>query len=322
MHQDNKNNVLSLIVLLLFGFVQGCQYERHQDKQQSYQLDASPSLLYLKEQPYQQLYVEVDTLEGTKVPETFIKEIRSFLSQYCSKPDGIKIVQDTPVSFEQDELSIGLMSLLCLDGPIGFNENEQPAYLHIFLYNTDAKNIIYFATNPYIDARCATTVFFNTSYTKRFHDSLAIFTLKHEIGHVLGLCTNTSHGYGFHCQNNGCLMHKSPSLVSQLTTLIQIPIKDFELCTDCQNDINNAKSLSPKDSMLFKGPFLLEHKADSSVMSLPYYNMPIPKDAIASLDWKALLSKLKNYIRSNTKQLMSEIKSKHSETILRGIYKP
>lgn len=322
MHQDNKNNVLSLIVLLLFGFVQGCQYERHQDKQQSYQLDASPSLLYLKEQPYQQLYVEVDTLEGTKVPETFIKQIRSFLSQYCSKPGGVKIVQDTPVSFEQDELSVGLMSLLCLDGPIYLNENEQPAYLHIFLYNTDAKNIIYFRRNPYIDARCATTVFFNTSYTKRFHDSLAIFTIKHEIGHVLGLCTNTSHSDGFHCRNNGCLMRKSPSLLSQLTTLIQFPIKDSELCTGCQNDINNAKSLSSKDNLLFKGPFLLEQKADYSVMSLPYCNMTVPKDVIASLDWKEVLSKVKNYIRSNTKQIISEIKSKHSETCFRGVYEP
>ena len=322
MHQDNKNNVLSLIVLLLFGFVQGCQYERHQEKQQSYRVVASPSLLYLKEQPYQQLYVEVDTLEGTKVPETFIKEIRTFLSQICSKPGGVKIVQDTPVSFEQDELSIGLMSLLCLDGPIYLNENEQPAYLHIFFYNTDAKSIIYFRRNSYVNGRCATTVFFNISYTKRFHDSLAIFTLKHEIGHTLGLCGNTSHGKGLHCRNNGCLMHKTPSLLSQLTTLIQLPIKDSELCTDCQNDINNAKSLSLKDNLLFKGPFLLEQKADYSVMSLPYYNLTAPKDVIASLDWKDQLSKLKNYIRSNAKQIMSEIKSKHRETCIKGEYKP
>lgn len=68
-------------------------------------------------------------------------------------------------------------------------------------------------------------------------------------------------------------MRKSPSLLSQLTILIQLPIKDSELCTGCQNDINNAKSLSSKDNLLFRGPFLLEQKADYSVMSLPYYNL-------------------------------------------------
>ena len=318
MRQDNKINVLSLVVLLL-GFVQGCQHERPQGKLQSYQL---PGSLYLKEQPYHQLYVEVDTLEGTKVPETFIKEMRGFLSQYCSKPGGIKIVQDTPVSFEQDELSVGLMSLLCLDGPIHPNENEQPAYLHIFFYDTDAKNIISFRRNPYVNARCATTVFFNTSYTERFHDSLAIFTFKHEIGHVLGLCTNTSHSDGSHCYNSGCLMRKSPSLLSQLTTLIQLSIKDSQLCTDCQNDINNAKSLSSKDNLLFKGPFLLEQKEDYSVMTLPYFDVRVPKDAIASLDWKEVLSKVKNYIRSDTKQIMDEIKLKRSESCISGEYKP
>lgn len=318
MCQNNKNNVLSLVVLLLCGFIQGCQHERHQDKQ----LYARASSLYLKEQPYQQLYVEVDTLEGTKVPESFIKELRSFLSQYCSKPGGVKIVQDTPVSFEQDELSVGLMSLLCLDGPIHLKENEKPAYLHIFVYNTDAKNIIYFLDNSHVNPRCATTIFFNTSSTERFHDSVAIIGLKHEIGHVLGLCTNASHSDGIHCRNNGCLMRKSPNLLSQLAILMHLSLKDFELCTDCQNDINNAKSLSSKDNLSFKGPFLLEQKKDYSVMALPYFDMPVPKDVIASLDWKEVLSKAKNFIRSNTKQIISEIKSKHSETCIHGKYVP
>ncbi len=117
-------------------------------------------------------------------------------------------------------------------------------------------------------------------------------------------------------------MRKSPDLLSQLTALIQLPVKGFEFCTDCQNDINNAKSLSSKDNLLFKGPFLLEQKEDYSVMSLPYFDVRVPKDAIASLDWKEVLSEMKDYIRSNTKQFISEIKSKHSETCIHGKYKP
>ncbi len=57
-------------------------------------------------------------------------------------------------------------------------------------------------------------------------------------------------------------------------------------------------------------------------MTLPYFDVRVPKDAIASLDWKEVLSKVKNYIRSDTKQIMDEIKLKRSESCISGEYKP
>ena len=50
-----------------------------------------PELLYLKEEPYKKLYVEVDIVEGTEVPDAWLDTLKEFLSTHCSKPDGIEI---------------------------------------------------------------------------------------------------------------------------------------------------------------------------------------------------------------------------------------
>jgi hypothetical protein len=40
--------------------------------------------------------------------------------------------------------------------------------------------------------------------------------IRHESGHVLGLCQNTAHGDGAHCAKHGCLMYPMPDWLSRL----------------------------------------------------------------------------------------------------------
>ena len=77
-----------------------------------------PELLYLNDQPYSRLYVEVDSVEGVEVPEQLLDDLRAFLSKHCSKPDGIEIVRDKPIPLSEiKDVPMGPASVLYLDGP-------------------------------------------------------------------------------------------------------------------------------------------------------------------------------------------------------------
>ena len=89
-------------------------------------------LLYLNNQPYSRLYVEVDAVEGVEVPDQWLDELKALLGKYCSKPEGIEIARDPPIPLSEVKgMPIGAASILCLDGPDP-NRGPQPAYLHVF----------------------------------------------------------------------------------------------------------------------------------------------------------------------------------------------
>ncbi len=304
-------------LLLLASLFQGCHSGGQKEKDLT---RMHLGQLYLKDQPYQQLYVEIDTLEGTKIPPGLIEEIRDFLSQYCNKPGGIKIVQDAPVSFEE-ELSIGLMSILCMDGPVD-SQDEQTAYLHVFFYDTEIENVLSFTENPYVCASCPTTVFINLDYCWIAHDSMTTHFIRHELGHILGLCWNTDHGNKHHCRKNRCLMRPSPGILGELATLFQLPMKECDLCTKCIEDLTYAKSQDSFEHYSFKGPFLVKNQDEEVKISIPYFRATVPKEAVDSLNWKTLLSDTKTDIKSKIEKFVDTIKSKDREIVLSGKYEP
>ena len=130
-----------------------------------------PELLYLNHQPYSSLYVEVDTIEGTEVPDKLLDELKAFLSKYCSKPDGIEIVRDEPVPISEIEgLPFSFASIMCIDGPRP-DSREQPAYLHLFFYDTDSvfKRAM---KNPYVPGFCPCAIFFNVDRSEEHTSEL------------------------------------------------------------------------------------------------------------------------------------------------------
>ena len=252
-----------------------------------------PELLYLKEEPYKKLYVEVDIVEGTEVPDAWLDTLKEFLEQNCDKPDGIKIVRDKPVPLDEiKDMPIGPASVFCINGPDP-DFDPQCAYLHVFFYNYQG-TLKKAGINAHVISSCPNTIFFPTY--KFFRKNIASCALQHEAGHVLGLSKELSHSDGAHCKNNNCLMNPSPGLLSELGVFFGIPIKK-SLCYDCLNDLANYKSETADPNLTFEGPFLMRKEDGYSVVSLPYCAFIIPQFLEEKFLWPELLESIKSNSR-------------------------
>jgi hypothetical protein len=278
-----------------------------------------PELLYLNHRPYSRLYVEVDTIEGVEVPDQWLDELKAFLETYCSKPDGIEIIRDAPVPISEVQgMPIGAASILCLDGP-NPNSRSQPAYLHVFFYD---RNVGLKAEKgpPHVLGFCPCGILFNVSYFRISKGKAEEFAMKHELGHVLGLCKNPEHGDGSHCENQGCLMYKSPGLLPTFGLLLGSRVEK-QLCYDCQRDLETLKSEEVDLKLAFKGPFLIRREDDYSVASLPYCDVVIPTSVESVSDWTDLLSFLKDTTREEHKAALNKTqKSRERRWYIRGFW--
>jgi hypothetical protein len=255
-----------------------------------------PDLLYLNDQPYSRLYVEVDSVEGVEVPEELLEELRVFLGKHCSKPDGIEIVRDEPIGLsEVKDVPMGPASVLWLDGPDP-NSGSQPAYLHLFFYDTKTafKRVL---KNPHVPALCPTAICYNVNYCGSSQDKVAALFLRHEAGHVLGLCRNTAHGDGTHCRNNQCRMRASPGLLSGLWLPFGGRI-ERELCADCRDDLERGRSEHVGGALEFKGPFLIRREEGYCVASLPSRQILLPQSMADEFQWREVLARLKKGMRA------------------------
>jgi len=277
-----------------------------------------PELLYLNGQPYNRLYVEVDMVEGVEVSEKWLDTLKEFLSTHCSKPDGIKIVRDESIPFDDiKDMPIGPASILCLDGP-GPNSGPQPAYMHIFFY---AKDKIFKGSPEYphtATSFCPCAIFYNVDYKKSKQTKFVEFVLQHEIGHILGLCKNTMHSDGAHCKNNKCLMYDNPGLIPTLGLYFGVPVNKT-LCADCLSDLQAYKSESADPNLTFDGPFLIRKEDGYSVASLPYCDYIIPQFIEEKFDWRQLLLTLKRV--SEQKDFGKYWKEKWKFRLI-GIFRP
>jgi hypothetical protein len=215
-------------------------------------------------------------------------------------------------------LPIGAASILCLDGPDP-DSGPQPAYFHIFFFD---RNVGLKAEKgpPHVVSFCPCGILFNISYFRISKGKAEEFALKHELGHVLGLCKNPRHGDGTHCRNQGCLMYKTPGFLPELGLLFGSRIKK-ELCADCQKDLEMLKSEDADPKLAFKGPFLIRQEEGYCVASLPYCDFIIPASAKNTFDWPKFLSFLKDKIRDERKVASKkEQKSKKQLWFVRGFW--
>ena len=279
-----------------------------------------PELLYLNQQPYGRLYVEVDTVEGVEVPEQWLAELKAFLGRYCSKPDGIEIVRDAPVPISEVKgMPVGAASILCLDGP-GTRSKPQPAYLHVFFYDRNV-GVKADTRTPHVMGYCPCGILFNVGYFRSSRGKAEEFAMEHETGHVLGLCKSPDHGDGIHCKNQACLMYESPGLLSEVGLLLGSRVEK-ELCADCQKDIETSKSGENDPKLSFKGPFMIRGEDGYAVASLPYCDFIIRTPEENAFDWEELLSFLKDKIRKEcTAALKTKQKPGDRPWLIRGYWK-
>ena len=57
-----------------------------------------PHLLYLQPDECKSLYVELNAVEGCEPNQETIARLRAFLTQYCDKPESIRIVSNPPIA--------------------------------------------------------------------------------------------------------------------------------------------------------------------------------------------------------------------------------
>ncbi len=280
----------TLLIIILALYLSGCGKPDNNDYKLADALEYHPYQLYLQQEPYSKIYVEVDSLEDTEVPELYLKTISDFLGQHCEK-ETITIVKDDPIRLKpnQKDMPVELISLLYTDGPRA--TEGDCAYIHCFFYDRQ-KDIKANIKNPYVYGNTATTAFFNTSYVK--HNKVAqLHFIRHELGHILGLATNTEHGDGSHCNNN-CLMKASVDVyLTPIYKLFGRSNKGLGLCDDCLNDIKTAKTEQQNSKMRFEGPFLVRKEQGYEIIAMPYLYIISPEiNNKSHFDWKNTVEKI------------------------------
>ena len=263
-----------------------------------------PQSLYLKEQPYSRLYVEVDAVEGVEIPDRWLDELKTFLSEHCLKPDGIEMVRDPPIpASEVKGVPFAYAALCALDGPRP-PDRPQPAYLHVFFQNgpirVDKREIF-----SGIDFYCPSSIFYDAEYAPKWNEQVAVPCLQHEAGHILGLSRNTDHGDGMHCGNRGCLMRPSPDLLSNIGVLFGASWKP-SLCSACGRDLQATKSEGTDGELSFVGPFLVRREDGYSVVSMSGWHVIAVGPVDEVFDWRKALPDMKATIRKRREQLTAE----------------
>ncbi len=257
-----------------------------------------PERLYLRDQPCGRIYIEVDRMEGVRLPEHWADELKAFFEKYCLKPQGVDVTLDTPLAAnEYQGLPIGLASVLCIDGPPA-DDRPPPAYVHVFVY--DGRTMFKGAMrNPRVMNQCPTGIFINVDHGHFFPEAAAIYMVRHESGHVLGLCQNTVHGDGAHCTKYGCLMYPMPDWQSQFGGMVHLYFREHRLCDDCERDLAAWRQGPPDENLSFAGPFLIRQADGYCVASLPFCELLIGSPLPDVFDWRKALLQAKTGMRQS-----------------------
>lgn len=147
-----------------------------------------------------------------------------------------------------------------------------------------------------VTGTCPTTILCNLGALAKRKDEMAGAVLRHEAGHVLGLCSNPEHGDRSHCHNYGCLMMRAPSFGSWLGVKFGASW-EAKLCEDCECDIENARLQPSPDNLSFAGPFLVRHEDGYDVISQERCALLFMGPTGKPYDWRALLAQVKKNIR-------------------------
>jgi len=153
--------------------------------------------------------------------------------------------------------------------------------------------------NPHVMNLCPAGILINVDYGDFFPDALAIHIIRHESGHVLGLCQNTAHGDGAHCTKYGCLMYPMPDWQSQFGGMVHLYFREHPLCDDCEQDLSAWRQGPPDENLSFAGPFLVRQADGYCVASLPFCDLLIASPTPGVFDWRKALSQTKAGIRQS-----------------------
>lgn len=259
----------------------------------------TPQLVYLNRAPHASLYVELGAVAGTEPSDAVVEQLREFLTRFCDKPGGIRIVRDKLIPrAEARGLSHNMLACRYLRGPQDYETtgpqdhgtNSNPAFMYILYYDSSL------AGSPFAEQRgpvhkhlslqhdfgWVTTfnprarllpypgvIHVDRRFLRSCPSSLEGLMLTHEAGHLLGLAQNEMHGVNFHCTNRLCLMRAK--LMIDLPRALFSAQKTLQtnLCTSCQRDLSEWRTGMPATNVFFVGPVLIRVEDGYYVPSLP-----------------------------------------------------
>ncbi len=96
-----------------------------------------PQLLYLEANPYAEVYVELDSVEGCQPSAAAVRKLGDFLATYCDKPGGVHLV---PGAVIPRKAALGVAPQTLADkymiGPPPTKAGPQPAFMCILFYDS------------------------------------------------------------------------------------------------------------------------------------------------------------------------------------------
>src|SRR5438034_9875465 len=226
-----------------------------------------PHLLYLLPSPHSRLYVEVDAVEGSVPKQAALQKLRSFLSKYCNKPDGIEIVRGDVIPIETARgFSEKALARKYVNGPAK-TTGSPPAFMYVLFYNdalckesveaehsrASAAQRSRRAAKPYAEALPYPAIYFNTRYVPWFpwrFSGMDKKGLLHEAGHLLGLVRRPT-GVSFHCTNRTCLLNSDVYLHRSLLGQQKM------LCPQCAAELAESSTDPPPSNLRFVGAVLV-----------------------------------------------------------------
>jgi hypothetical protein len=291
--REGRNKAALVVLCMLILLFTGCSSQLSIGKSNK-SMDLSfwkPNLLYLKGTQCQRLYVEVDTVKGSQPDAGTIESLRQFLTQYCDKPGGIKIVEDSSIPLADVNLSRPeLLALKYMSGPDGLMP-DSTAYLYVLFY--DSTQLTSRSMNPYVRILpYPSAIYIDMSYIKKQNMGLLAEhqtqLLKHEAAHILGLNWSQKANSAWHCPKKDCLMYERYEVDIMQVLTFQKPRKK-EFCNSCKKYLTRAGQTLDDTELRFMGPVMVRSEKDYHVLSLPGF-VKLHFGKLDSIRWQYVLA--------------------------------
>lgn len=246
------------------------------------------SLMYMKPEPVKSIHLEVDAVGGAQPTEDELQELVQFLERYTAKPVVLANSGQTISASEAKGLAPGSLATLNMDGPPEDTEQPPVAYIYVLLMNELPK----WGTGGYAHDLYP-HVIISMSYLGTSRRAFLREVLKHECGHLLGLCHNKSHGDGNHCDDQKCLMQSKLGgkiIAGRIRSAIGMdPLNGgpFHLCENCQQELRDMTDSQEQPKTEFRGRFLIRNEKDYFVATLPsHLHLGL---GLKKIPWQAVL---------------------------------
>lgn len=261
-----------IVHLLLLAVLASCCATRKEEPKNTKESSTSfwkPYLLYLKSSPHDQLYVEVDAVEGCEPSREELEALGGILKEHCHKPRGIEIHQSSVIpKAEAKGLSRRELARSWMNGPPA--SERSPAYLYVLYYDGRLGGRKESArANPHAELLpYPAAIFINRGYKPSLAGRIEQQIIQHEAGHVLGLAARKEHAKAGHCTEKACLMQ--PNIKVHILRLLtgRDPVTQKTLCQHCLKQLETASNQPPAKNLSFIGPVLVREEKGYRVLTL------------------------------------------------------